>query len=270
MHAERLRILYMAMLKCRCFQAAMGAIGKGQRSSSVHEAVIAGAAVHLKQDDLVAPSGSNCLARFVQGTPPEHLFSEFKAIGKLQAPQQGQIPDRTVPVNAELTVAAGMALACKELHQTVITLIIHGQPRASESWRDAVKFASSRQLPVVFVLVTQAGQGQKDESERRIRAQEFLPCITVDGNDVVAVYRVAEESTRRARQGLGPSLIECRVGAGPDPIIFMENYLKQRSLWQESWKKDFIGSVTRELNAALMKSFGKSAARRAITRTPLI
>jgi len=33
----------------------------------------------------------------------------------------------------------------------------------------------------------------------------------VDGNDVVAVYRVAFEALARARQGRGGTLIECVV-----------------------------------------------------------
>jgi pyruvate dehydrogenase E1 component alpha subunit len=36
-----------------------------------------------------------------------------------------------------------------------------------------------------------------------------IPGITVDGNDVMAVYEVVSEAVARARKGDGPSLIEC-------------------------------------------------------------
>ena len=36
-----------------------------------------------------------------------------------------------------------------------------------------------------------------------------IPGVTVDGNDVVAVYEAAEEAVKRARSGGGPTLIEC-------------------------------------------------------------
>ncbi len=265
MHAERLRNLYAAMLKCRLFQAATRTLPKPQTSCSVNEAVTAGAAIHLAQHDLVAPSRTDALVRLVQGIPLDELFSEFKPDTKNHLPQQ-----RISAVDAELNIAAGMALACKKLHQPAITLSIHDLQCDTEFWQDAVRFASTRQLPVVFIFVSQGGRAVDGEPELRAKAQEFLPSITVHGNDVVAVYRVAEESTRRARQGLGPSLIECRVEIEPDPLLFMESYLKHRKLWEESWKKDFARSFNRELNAALTKLFGKRTAQRAIRHMPSI
>jgi pyruvate dehydrogenase E1 component alpha subunit len=35
-----------------------------------------------------------------------------------------------------------------------------------------------------------------------------MPGVTVDGNDLMAVYEAVNEATRRARAGEGPSLIE--------------------------------------------------------------
>jgi 2-oxoisovalerate dehydrogenase E1 component len=44
------------------------------------------------------------------------------------------------------------------------------------------------------------------------RAQAYgLPGVEVDGNDVLAVYRAAEEAVRRARSGAGPTLLECKT-----------------------------------------------------------
>jgi pyruvate dehydrogenase E1 component alpha subunit len=38
-----------------------------------------------------------------------------------------------------------------------------------------------------------------------------LPSIIVDGNDVEAVYRIALEVLGRARDGEGPSIVECKT-----------------------------------------------------------
>ena len=38
-----------------------------------------------------------------------------------------------------------------------------------------------------------------------------IPGVVVDGNDVLAVYEAVGEAVRRARQGEGPSLIECKT-----------------------------------------------------------
>ena len=38
-----------------------------------------------------------------------------------------------------------------------------------------------------------------------------MPGVTIDGHDLFAVYEAAGEAIRRAREGGGPSLIECKV-----------------------------------------------------------
>ncbi|HWG86231.1 MAG TPA: thiamine pyrophosphate-dependent enzyme, partial [Candidatus Acidoferrales bacterium] len=102
-----------------------------------------------------------------------------------------------------------------------------------------------RKLSIVF-LIAQHSSPEQSNIDLRNEAQKFLPAITVDGNDVVAVYRVAEESTRRAREGLGPSLIECRLETGGDPLAFMESYLRQRNLWSDVWKEELERDLRRK------------------------
>ena len=38
-----------------------------------------------------------------------------------------------------------------------------------------------------------------------------MPGMAADGNDVVAVYKATEELVARAREGKGPSFLECRT-----------------------------------------------------------
>src|SRR5262249_18938798 len=87
---------------------------------------------------------------------------------------------------------------------------------------------------------------------------------TVDGADVVAVFRVVQEAIRRAREGHGPALIECMTlrahgaenGDGKnsaqhtakDPLPFMEKYLRRRDLWSSEWSRRMIKDFTHELN----------------------
>ena len=39
----------------------------------------------------------------------------------------------------------------------------------------------------------------------------FMPGVTVDGNDVLAVYEAAGKAVQRARLGEGPTLLECKT-----------------------------------------------------------
>ena len=48
--------------------------------------------------------------------------------------------------------------------------------------------------------------------DHSVRAQAYgRPGVTVDGNDVFAVYEAGLEAAERARKGEGPTLIECKT-----------------------------------------------------------
>jgi TPP-dependent pyruvate/acetoin dehydrogenase alpha subunit len=130
----------------------------------------------------------------------------------------------------------------------VLCLTTSGQE--PDGWWEALGFSAGHQLPVVFVLARAIENHRNGAGELRTRAQKMAPAITVDGNDAVAVSRVAEESTRRARQGLGPSVIQCLLDRRRDPLAFMENYLKQRALWSEPWKQGLVRRFTQDLRTA--------------------
>jgi TPP-dependent pyruvate/acetoin dehydrogenase alpha subunit len=91
----------------------------------------------------------------------------------------------------------------------------------------------------------------------------------VDASDAVAIYRIAFESIRRAREGHGPALILClpcrwdaqktatmppQKGAARwkphDPVVFMENYLRQKGLWSDQWNKSLVRAFERKLDEA--------------------
>ena len=79
-----------------------------------------------------------------------------------------------------------------------------------------------------------------------------FPGVIVDGQDVVAVWRVAQESIHRARNGGGATLIDCRMEAERDPLAHMEHYLRKRSLWDEEWRKQVEERLRGELGKVLI------------------
>ena len=97
---------------------------------------------------------------------------------------------------------------------------------ASIAWHEALARACAQRLPILFVSQSDtpvwAGEPQRTVQDREagLKAQAGgLPEIAVDGNDVVAVYRVATEAIAHARRGNGPTLIECQAerSRGPRP-----------------------------------------------------
>ena len=81
-----------------------------------------------------------------------------------------------------------------------------------------MNLAALYRLPVLFICENNLYASHMHWSERRVsdnldRAGVFhgVPGERVDGNDVEAVYRAAHRAAARAREGGGPSLIECRT-----------------------------------------------------------
>ena len=81
-----------------------------------------------------------------------------------------------------------------------------------------MNLASCWKLPVIFVAennmyglstCTDYSMCIADVADRA--SAYGIPGIVVDGNDVMAVYDTAQEAIKRAREGKGPSLVECKT-----------------------------------------------------------
>lgn len=262
--STKLKALYAAMSKCRMLEqklrhlAQQGKVPGDSLAPAGHEAVIVGTAMHLQPEDFIAPSRSVFLATHVQGAPLEQIFKQLS--GSRALPE--------MPLAEQLTAGACAALSFKlKQRRNVALAIVDGDAASPGFWHEAVGFASTHLLPIVFVICASSA-----DPELRDQAHEFgLPGITVDGNDVVAVFRVAQESLRRARQGHGPCLIECKIdqalASGPqissltDPLLFMEGYLRRRKLWSAAQKRFLMRRTAKELKEAISAAFTKAVSR---------
>jgi len=185
----------------------------------------------------------------------------------LRAPvPMGHAPLHVLPacssLPTQLALAAGVALAGKMEKSSRITIAFCGDMVSlPEHCQEAMRFAGVHRLPILYVC-----WNSRPEADIALQTQACgFPCITVDGNDAVAVYRVASEATTHARKGNGPTLIECKTGfdSGPgdeqpqsaaDPLLNMEKYLTRKGLFSEESKRQIAAGFGRELDSA-----GKSA-----------
>lgn len=247
MRAERLKRLYSSMLHCRIADEAPRETGARGVSSRGLEAIIAGASVHLKSTDLIAPSPYRDWIRLVQ-----EALRKFAA----ERTQKSEMADEahgSKPTAGQFHLAAGMAFACKLMKKDSAVLYLAMADENEHFWQDALEFCAKHHLPVVFVLAHAIEKENERAGDLRKDAQNPVPTIIVDGNDAVAVSRVAEESIRRAREGLGSSVIQCLFEPKRDPLLFMEGYLKQRTLWSETWKQGLVRRFTQQSKAAKLR-----------------
>jgi TPP-dependent pyruvate/acetoin dehydrogenase alpha subunit len=255
----KLKQLYATMLQCRLLAQHAGRLrnpGRTLYSASLgQEAIAAGCVIDLEPEDTVvlAPGGS--VAALVKGAELSEL------IGQLYVPRSGE--DRMThniinPCSDEdqrLERASKLAQANKQEQKSSVVVAFATAPAASSArWQKSLKFSARHSLPLIIVVENKAGLNLSLKVPR-----DGLTPIAVDGNDVVAVYRVAYESLERVRQGGGPVLIEGRAWqqagkrlrrAESDPLIHMEQYLAARELFSNRWKDQLLQQFSREIDSA--------------------
>jgi acetoin:2,6-dichlorophenolindophenol oxidoreductase subunit alpha len=122
-------------------------------------------------------------------------------------------------VGAGIPIAAGSALASRIRGTDEVTLAFFGDAASNQgTFHEALNMASAWQLPCVFVCENNR-YGVSVCIDRVCNVQDIaaravaydIPGVTVDGNDVFAVYEAVKAAAERARSGGGPTLVECKT-----------------------------------------------------------
>lgn len=158
-------------------------------------------------------------------------------------------------VGAGQPIAAGAAFACKYKKTDDVAVCFFGDGASNRgTFHESLNMASIFKLPVVYICennmygISNCQKNHMNVSDISDRAAAYgMPGVTVDGNDVIAVYEAAQEAVNRARSGDGPSLIECKTWRHRghfegDPGIYKDQ------AEQEAWiKKDPIKKLEKRL-----------------------
>jgi TPP-dependent pyruvate/acetoin dehydrogenase alpha subunit len=192
------------------------------------EAVSVGAAFALGPRDRMCILHRDLGAHFVRGvTPDRYLANYMGRSGGVTGGKDGNmhfgdprlgcvgmvsmLPDMAQP-------AVGMALAFKMRGEPRVAMTFFGEgSTANGQWHEAMNFAGVHRLPVVFVLENnQFAYSTPNRLEFAVdpvtRAESYgFDGVKVDGNDVEAVFDAASQAVDRAREGGGPTLIECET-----------------------------------------------------------
>jgi TPP-dependent pyruvate/acetoin dehydrogenase alpha subunit len=247
---QKLIALYTNLLKCRRGGESNGnfAVMRGR------EASVVGTAIDLGNGDLVCSHQHGLLAGIADGTI-EKLLLAGSHRGPETSANHGAARNGPSPLSsaaAHTTQAAiGTALSNKTAKNGKVAVVFVEE---QEQLREALHVATVHALPMIFVHQPHGKREKTRRESRRSNGSDssseetpWFPNITVDGNDVVAIYRVANEAISRARLGRGPTLIECRPfrvsskpgrngGHSHDPVRNMEHYLRARGLFDPRLK----------------------------------
>jgi acetoin:2,6-dichlorophenolindophenol oxidoreductase subunit alpha len=120
-------------------------------------------------------------------------------------------------VGGGFPLAVGAGLRNKYLKTDSVVVCFFGDGAANEgTFHEGLNLASIWKLPVIFVcennMFAEAtpqsyASGSKTIAERSVAYN--MPGVRIDGKNVLEVYEEAEKAIKRARNGEGPTLIEC-------------------------------------------------------------
>lgn len=193
------------------------------------EATAVGACMDLNNADYITSTHrghGHCIGK---GAEVKFMFAEF--FGKEEGycrgrggsmhiadPSTGNLGANGI-VGAGLPLATGAALAIKQRKGKDVAVCFFGDGAQNEgAFHESLNMAAVWKLPVVYVcennqygmsVSTVRSTAVKDVATRAIAYN--MPGITVDGNSIADVNEAVAAAIERARNGEGPSLIECKT-----------------------------------------------------------
>ena len=288
--------LYRRMLRIRKFEEqAKECFTKGMLAGNIHlaigqEAAEVGACAALTDRDYITGTHrghGQCIAK---GAKTDKMMAEL--FGKKTGYCQGKggsmhIVDANLGilgangiVGAGIPIATGAAYASKTWGDDAVTLCFFGDAAANQgTFHEAINMGAAWDLPVIYLcennkygVSTDISRVTNNEHISERAAAYNIPGITVDGNDVLAVYEAVKTAVERARRGEGPSLVECLTyrheghycgdQAGYRPGEYMEEALAHEAiptfrkyLLEQGVKEEEIIKVEEEITEEIAHAY---------------
>ncbi len=232
---EKLLAIYAAMLKCRMIaeraRVLLTVNNLNGHSGAGQEAIAAAVGIDLRPEDTVRAVSGTLIHLFVKGLPLKQLFArQLNGAGPAMS------------LARQLKAATEDGITCKaNKNGGIAAIFCDSESTHHDSWAEALTIAGAQRLPIIFVSQCTNRLASSDPRSNggggKLKAKTYgFPVIAVEGNDAVAVYRVACEAIAHARKGDGPTLIECQCWQAGDPLLNMEKYLERNGLFSESFK----------------------------------
>lgn len=257
---EFLLSMYEDMVRIRLFEMRLtDYFTKGMLAGNIHtsigqEATAVGAGFALEERDFITATHrghGQCIAK---GAKTDRMMAELfgKATGYCKG-KGGSMHVADVElgilgangiVGAGIPIATGSALTSKIKGKDEVSLSFFGDAASNHgTFHECMNMAAAWQLPMVFLCENnQYGVSVSIDSVTNtdtiaVRAKAYdIPGVTVDGNDVLAVYEATKAAVDYAREGNGPSLVECKTFRmrghyEGDPAVYRDKEIT------EDWKR---------------------------------
>src|SRR5688572_24161063 len=223
------------MLRIRRFeeegtrQFKAGKIPGAFHASIGQEAAIVGACLALRDEDTIVGTHRSHGHPIGKGANLNTLMAELmgKATGISKARGGSMhladisvgIIGQSAIVGGGIPLATGAALSAQVLGAGRVSLCFFGDGAVNQgTFHESLNMASLWKLPAVYVcenngyaITTSVARSHAQPSIAKRGDAYGIPNVTVDGQDVQAVFETTSDAVARARQGEGPTLIEAKT-----------------------------------------------------------
>jgi len=259
---QQLIEMYRKMLQIRLFEH-MGRdlwlqkrIHGAYHSYVGQEAVAVGACSAVNRDDWICGTHRSHGHIIAKGAKLDRAMAElyFKKTGYNKGKGGSMhIIDMSVGVlnvnsivGGGIPIGTGAALSAKLRGSKQVTLMFFGEGASNRgTFHEAINHAAVWKLPAIFVCENNLYNihtyyrevtSVADISTRSTGYE--MPGLTVDGNDVLAVYEATRKAVERARAGDGPTLIECKTYKWYDHMNFAGTDVGKDGAWGLLFRSD--------------------------------
>ena len=251
----------------------------GQEASQI------GSAYALEKTDWVFPSFREMGVYITLGYPIWMLFQYWTGDERgMKTPEGLNIFPVSVPVGTHMVHAVGTAFAAKVKGHKIATVTYFGDGGSSKGdFHEGLNIAGVYKLPVVFICQNNQWAislpREKQTAAKTIAQKAYsygFEGIQVDGNDVFAVYKATKDALAKAKNGGGPTLIECftyrmadhttaddasryrskeelEKWKGKDPFLRLKLYMEKKGIWSQKYEDEVKKKATEFVDEEIKK-----------------
>lgn len=249
----------------------------GQEASQI------GSAFVLQDEDWMFPTFRDMAALIARSLPMHMLYQYWGGDERgMKIPENLNIFPIAVPVATQIPHAVGVAWGMKLKGRKTAALVYLGDGATSKGdFHESMNFAGVFKVPCVFICennqwaisVPREKQTASETIAQKAIAYGFEG-IQVDGNDIFAVMKATQDALTKAKNGLGPTFIECityrlsdhttaddasryrnasevEEWKKRDPIDRLRKWMQRKGIWNETYESHIAKEAAERVEQAV-------------------